>query len=377
MSGALRVPFFDYTALFRRDEEGFLEVIRDVLGRGAYILQRDVREFEDRLKEFLGVRHAFGLSDGTNALMLGLRALGIGPGDEVIMPSHTYVATAASVHFVGATPVLADIGPDHMLDPESVERAITPRTRAIMPVQLNGRTCDMDALQGIAGRHDLVVVEDAAQALGSKFKGKYAGTFGAFGTFSFYPAKVLGCFGDGGALVTGDDEIAERVGLLRDHGRNAEGRVVAWGTNCRLDNVQAAVLSHKFKSYGRDIERRRQIARRYHDAFHSITDLVLPPGPDDDPDHFDVYQNYELESGRREELLAHLGEHGIQAVVQWGGSAVHQFPELGFEVSLPRTERFFQRCLMLPMNSALSDDDVQHVCETVRACYGLSREPAA
>ena len=233
MLGTRRVPFFDYPTLFQRDEEGLLAVIRDVLGRGAYILQRDLHEFEDKLREFLGVRHAFGLSDGTNALILGLRTLGIGPGDEVIMPSHTYVATAAAVHFVGATPVLADIGPDHMLDADSVEKAVTSRTRAIMPVQLNGRTCDMDALGEIARRHDLIIAEDAAQALGSKFKGKCAGTFGAFGTFSFYPAKVLGSFGDGGALVTNDDEIAERVGLMRDHGRNDEGRVVAWEAGAR------------------------------------------------------------------------------------------------------------------------------------------------
>ena len=373
MDAKRAVPFFNYSALFLEREEEFIEVVREVMRRGAFILQRDVREFEDQLKAFLGVRHAFGVADGTNALILGLRALGIGLGDEVIVPSHTYIASAASVQFVGATPVLADIAPDHMVDPVSVERAITPRTRAIMPVQLNGRTCNMEALGDIAARHGLFIVEDSAQALGSKFKGRFSGTFGAFGTYSFYPAKVLGCFGDGGAVVTNDDLVAEKIGLLRDHGRDETGRVVSWGTNCRLDNLQAAILGFKFKTYDHEIARRRAIARRYQEAFQEIDDLTLPPGPDDDPDHFDVYQNYELEAGERDALRTYLSERGIGTIIQWGGSPVHQVRELGFDVELPGTDRFFERCFMLPMNTSLSDDDVDYICDTVGAFYGLRR----
>lgn len=365
------IPFFNYSALFAEQEQELTGVILDVCRRGAYIMQKDLVAFEKNLAEFMGVKHAFGVANGTDAIWLGLKAVGIGPGDEVILPSHTYIATAASVHFVGATPVLADIGPDHMLDPVSVEKLITAKTKAIMPVQVNGRTCDMEALQAIADKHGLMIVEDSAQGLGSKFKGKSAGTFGKFGTISFYPAKLLGCFGDGGAVVTNDDAVAEKLALLRDHGRNAEGRVVAWGFNSRLDNLQAAILDFKLKDFPADIARRRAIAARYQDRLGGLKELTLPPAPDADPRHFDVYQNYELEADRRDELRAHLEQKGVRTIVQWAGTPVHQFGELDFQdVKLPATDAFFKRCMMLPMNTTLSDEDVDYICDQIIAFYG-------
>ncbi|HAT18320.1 MAG TPA: DegT/DnrJ/EryC1/StrS family aminotransferase, partial [Gemmatimonadetes bacterium] len=194
-------------------------------------------------------------ANGTDAIIFALRATGIGPGDEVILPSHTYIATAASVHFVGATPVLVECSDDHLIDPDAAEAAITPRTSCLLPVQLNGRTADMDRIQAIADRHGLVIVEDAAQGVGSRFKGRTAGTFGAAGTYSFYPAKTLGSFGDAGAVVCHDGEIARQVRLLGDHGRNEEGHVVAWGVNSRLDNLQAAVLLVRLERLDEEIER--------------------------------------------------------------------------------------------------------------------------
>ena len=366
------IPFFNYPALFKSQEKEMMETLHDVMSRGAFILQQDLVQFEENLKEFLNIKHVFGVADGTNALMLALRAAGIGVGDEVILCSHTYIATAASVHFVGATPVLAECGADRMIDPNHVLRLITKKSRAIMPTQLNGRTCDMDALLSIAEEHQLIIIEDAAQALGSKFRRKYAGTFGAAGTFSFYPAKLLGCFGDGGAVVTNDDTIAEKLFLLRDHGRNKEGEVVTWGTNCRLDNIQAAVLNLKMKTFKRDIARRREIAYMYHKLLNDIEDLTLPPAPDEDEKHFDVYQNYELESGQRNALKEYLFQNGVGTLIQWGGKAVHQFKGLGFEnVNLPKTEKFFTRCLMLPMNTTLIDEDVHYICGCIRKFYNL------
>ena len=346
-----------------------MAVLRDVLGRGAFILQKDLTDFESALSAYLGVKHVLGVADGTNALILGLKAAGIGPGDEVIVPSHTYIASAAAVHLVGAKPVLADTCDDHMLDPASVESNITSQTAAIMPVQVNGRVCAMNPLLEVAERHGLIVVEDAAQALGAKYKGQSAGTFGAFGTFSFYPAKTLGGFGDGGALVTNNDEIGRNVALLRDHGRDATGRVIAWGTNCRLDNVQAAVLNYRFKTYDQQISRRRTIAQMYHDALRSLNDLTLPPSPDADPDHFDIYQNYELEAGRRDRLREYLSECGVGTLIQWGGTPVHLHRELGFKEALPATEAFFERCFMLPMHTNLSDIDVTRICGAIHDFY--------
>lgn len=365
-----KIPFFNYPALFKVREQEIMETFQDVLRRGAYILQRDLEQFENSLKKYLGVKYALGVADGTNALILTLRAVGIGPGDQVILPSHTYVATAASVHFVDAEPVLVECGPDHMIDPADVERVITDKTRVIMPVQLNGRTCDMDALQTIADEHELLIIEDAAQALGSRFRDKYAGTFGVAATFSFYPAKLLGCFGDGGAVVTNDDNVAKKISLLRDHGRNQAGEVVAWGTNSRLDNIQAAILNLKLKTFHKDIDKRREIASMYHQALKDIEDIILPPAPNEDQNYFDVYQNYEIESGRRDELMRFLDQRGIQTIIQWGGTAVHQIKELGFEhVKLPITEKMFTRCMMLPMNTSLTNEDVNYICDSIQQFY--------
>jgi dTDP-4-amino-4,6-dideoxygalactose transaminase len=338
------IPFFPYADLFKRDEAVLTEIMMGVCRRGAYIQQQECRDFDSNLAKFMGVKHAFGVANGTDAIIIGLKAAGIGPGDEVILPSHTYIATAASVHLVGATPILAECGADHMLDAADVAQRITPRTKAIMPVQINGRTCDMDA-----------------------------GTFGRFGTISFYPAKLLGCFGDGGAIVTNDDDVASRIALLKDHGRDPEGRVVAWGYNSRLDNMQAAVLNYKLKSFPQEIMRRRAIAARYQAGLGDLPDLALPPPPDGDSRHFDVYQNYELEADRRDELRSHLDNNGIKTIIQWAGTPVHQFKELGFTVELPKTDAFFKRCLMLPMNSAVSDKELDFIIKAIRNFYGKGK----
>jgi dTDP-4-amino-4,6-dideoxygalactose transaminase len=363
------VPFFNYPAVFRDQEEDFLAIFAEVGRRGAFILQRDLEQFEQRLAEYVGVKHVLGVANATDGLLLAVRAAGIAPGDEVIFSSHTMVATAAAIHFAGATPVPVECGPDHLIDPASVEAAITPRTKAILPTQLNGRTADMDALTAIARRHELVIVEDAAQALGSRFKGRAAGTFGVAGVISFYPAKTLGCFGDGGCVMTSDDHVCQQLRLLRDHGRDLSGEVVLWGLNSRLDNLQAAILDHKLLGYDAAVARRREIAAMYRAELGGLRQLRLPPGPHDDPDHFDIFQNFEIEAERRDGLRAHLKERGVGTLIQWGGTPVHQFRKLGFTQALPYTERLFTRLLMLPMNTALDDDDVAYVCDSIREFY--------
>jgi len=369
--GPRKVPFFSYPHLFAPHEEELRDAVLGVLQRGAYILQADLSEFERRLASYTGAKYALGVANGTDSLHIILRAVGVGPGDEVIVPSHTYIASAAAIHFSGATPLLVECGADHLIDAESVARAITPRTKAVMPVHLNGRTCDMSAIGAIAQKHGLHVVEDAAQAIGSKFRGRQAGTFGAAGSFSFYPAKTLGCFGDGGGLITNDADVHRKMALLRDHGRDPDGLVVAWGLNSRLDNVQAAVLNVKLNYLDAAIARRRTIAGRYRAGLEEVSEMVLPPGPDGDPDHFDTYQNYEVEAERRDELRTFLEERGVRTIIQWAGKAVHQFRGLGFDgVRLPKTERLFTRCFLLPMNTSLSDEDVDYICQVIREFYG-------
>lgn len=374
MAVARQVPFFNYRALFEAQEPELTAAVIDVMRRGAYILQGDLAEFEANLRNFLGVKYAFGVADGTNALIIALRAAGVGSGDEVIVSSHTYVASAASIHFVGATPVLVECRDDHLIDPASVRKAVTKRTKAIMPVQLNGRTADMDSIMQIASEHNLQVIEDAAQGLGSKFKGRFAGTFGQAGTFSFYPAKLLGCFGDGGGIVTNDDRMGEQLALLRDHGRNSDGEVVAWGTNSRLDNLQAAILNVKFRTFGEDLARRRALAALYDRGLRDVSELLLPPAPGADADHFDVFQNYEIEADRRDDLKRHLEERGVRSIIQFGGKAVHQYPGLGLtDYRLPRTELLYRRALLLPMNTSMTDEDVQYVVDCIRSFYGRGR----
>jgi dTDP-4-amino-4,6-dideoxygalactose transaminase len=365
------VPFFDYPALYSRDREGFLAVFDDVCGRGAYILQKDVDEFEQRICDLIGVKHAVSVANGTDGLIIALRSTGIEPGDEVILPAHTYVATAASVYLTGGKPVLVECGADHMIDFAAAEQAVTEKTRFLMPVHINGRTCDMDACESLAKKYDLCIVEDAAQALGSRFGDRFAGTFGLAGMFSLYPAKLLGCFGDGGVVVSNDDAVAHQMRLWRDHGRDENGEVVGWGMNSRLDNLQAAILNHKLEGYDNELRRRREIAARYEERLSDIQELTLPPGPDADQRHYDVYQNYEVEADRRDQLKSFLAEQGVGTIIQWAGKAVHQLKGLGFDqVSLPVTERMTSRFLMLPMHTALQDADVDYVCDSIRQFYG-------
>lgn len=366
----MQIPFFRYPHVFGQQREELLRAALNIMERGAFILQDEVRVFEEKIAAFIGAKHAIGVANATDALELSLRAAGIGAGDEVIVPSHTFVASAASVKHCGATPVLADCGPDHLVDPASVRALITPRTRAIMPVQLNGRVARMDELQAIADQHRLLIIEDSSQALGGKYKGRCAGTFGLAGVFSFYPAKVLGCFGDGGMVVTNSDEIAQKVRLMRDHGRGGHGGAVEmWGRNSRLDTLHAVIMTVKMGIYPAEMARRRALAARYDAGLRGVRAMVLPPAPDASPDHFDIFQNYEVEADRRDALRAHLEAKGVKTIIQWGGKAVHQFPALGFNCRLPATERLFERCFLLPMNTSLTDAEVDYICATIREFY--------
>jgi len=363
------VPFFSYPDVFREHRAEFLSIFEDVGNRGAFIMQQDLVRFEEALARFVGAKYALGVANATDGLMMGLLACGIGPGDEVIISSHTMIATAAAIHFVGGKPVPVECGPDHLIDPSAVEAAVGPRTRAMMPTQLNGRTCDMDTLDDIARRHALLIVEDAAQGLGSRFRGQCAGTFGAVSAISFYPAKVVGCFGDGGAVLTNDGAIYERLYQLRDHGRNTQGEIISWGLNSRLDNLQAAILKFKLERYESVMARRRAIAALYNERLQDMAAVVLPPAPESDPDHFDIYQNYEIEAEQRDELKQYLKANGIGTLIQWNGQAVHQSKALGFTQRLPYTDYLFTRMLMLPINMSLSDDDVHYVCDRIRNFY--------
>jgi dTDP-4-amino-4,6-dideoxygalactose transaminase len=363
------IPFFRYPDLFQVNEKKFLDITAEIGNRGAYIMQNDLKTFEKELADYTGSKYALGVANASDGLQMGMMAGGIEQGDEVIFCSHTMVATASSIHFAGGIPIPIDAGPDHLINCEKIEAAITERTRAICPTHLNGRTAEMDKILNIAQKYSLLIFEDAAQALGSKWKNKCAGTFGVAGCISFYPAKILGCLGDGGAVLTNDDDVYNKLLLLRDHGRNHEGEVEMWGLNSRLDNLQAAYLSSQFKGYKNVISRRREMATLYETQLKRIDQIVLPPGPNDDPDHFDVFQNYEIEAEQRDNFRQYLKDNGIGTLVQWGGKAVHQFRKLGFTQSLPYTEKLFESMVMLPFNMSVTDEEIDYICDTIESFY--------
>lgn len=366
-----KVKYIDYPSHFRKMENEFMDTIHTVLSKGDLMLRQQLRDFEDSFAKFVGTKYSVGVSNCTDGLHLSLKAAGINQGDEVITVAHTFVATVEAIKNTGAVPVFVDIGDDHNMDVDLLERAITPKTKAVIPVHLNGRVCDMGRLMDIAKKYNLAVIEDSAQALGATFNGIKGGAFGITGCFSFYPAKILGAFGDGGAVTTNSRDIADNIKLLRDHGRGKNNEIEMWGFNCRLDNLQAAVLDIKLKKVPEWISRRREIAFIYQRGLESIKDILLPPPPLDASAFFDVFQNYEIEAEGKDKLKAHLTKNGIETMLPWGGKSINQFKALGLtHFKLPRTEKLFKGALMLPMHPDLTDEHVQYVIESIKGFYG-------
>jgi dTDP-4-amino-4,6-dideoxygalactose transaminase len=366
---SIHVPFFEYPKLWSNDREEFLSIIDNVSTSGGFILQKAVSDFEAELANYTGANYAVGVGNATDGMEIFLEAIGLKKGDEIIISSHTMLATASAIKVTGGVPVPVDIGGDNLIDPLAIENAITPNTVGIMPTQLNGRVCKMDAILSIAKKYGLFVIEDAAQALGAKYKGQHSGTFGLASGISFFPAKVLGCLGDAGGVLVNDKDLYHQIYQIHDHGRDVDGEVKRWGRNSRLDNIQAAILSFKLKSYDKVIERRRKVAQMYQDRLGMLSELQLPAAPSLITDNFDVYQNYELQADNRDELKTYLSDNNIGTLIQWGGIAIHQFTQLGFNQVLPNTDRFFERCIMLPMNVFISNSDIDYICEMVTKFY--------
>jgi dTDP-4-amino-4,6-dideoxygalactose transaminase len=364
-----KIPFFEYPRVWNDYKKDYISIIDKVASSGRFILQKELSDFEVELAKFTGANYSVGVGNATDAMEIYLEAIGLKKGDEIIISSHTMLATASAIRVAGGVPIPVDIGHDNLICPKSIEEAITSNTVGIMPTQLNGRVCDMDAIIKIANKHGLFIVEDAAQGLGARYKGQHAGTFGLASCISFFPAKVLGCFGDAGAVLVNDKNLYHKIFQIHDHGRDIDGEVKRWGRNSRLDNLQAAILSYKLKTYDQVIERRRIVAQMYQDQLGGLDKLQLPPPPSNTSNHFDVYQNYELTANDRDELKKYLSEQNIGTLVQWGGKGIHQFQQLGFTQKLPNTDKFFERCIMLPMNIFITDEDVEYICNSIKSFY--------
>jgi len=369
-----KVPFVNPSKHYELLKEEILNSIDDVLSRGDLVLRRDVEEFERNIASFVGTKYAIGLNSGTDALFFALEAAGIRQNDEVITVAHTFVASVSAIVHCGAKPILIDVGEDFTIDANKIEEKISSKTKAIIPVHLNGRCCDMEKLMTIAKKHNLIVIEDAAQALGAKFKtkeGKWkiAGSFGLAGAFSFYPFKVLGAFGDGGIMATSDENIAEKVRLLRDHGQKTKTELACYGWNSRLDNLQAAILNVKFKHLSEWIKRRREIAGIYNKGLSGISGIELPPSPDSDLRRFDVYQNYVLRVLKRDELAMYLKERGVETLIK-DPIALHHHPALGLSnFRLPYTEQLAEEVISLPIYPELTKGEIKYVIDCIRKFY--------
>jgi len=363
------VPFVNYPLHYQHLKGEIDAAISEVLNGGDLIMRQQLRDFEGNLASFVGVDYAVGVNSGTDALHLSLLAAGIGPGDEVITVAHTFVATVAVIIHCGATPVLVDVEQDYNMNMEQVEQAISAKTKAIIPVHLNGRLCDMDRLMSIARRHNLLVIEDAAQALGASVEGQKAGSFGLAGFFSFYPAKILGGAGDGGIVVTSSAEIAEKIRLFRDHGQQrATGDILCFGFNSRLDNLQAAILDVKLRHLPEWIERRRELAALYEEGLSGLP-YVQTPLPLEQGRYFDVYTNYVIRTQERDRLVDHLKACGIEVLISWPKPMHHQ-QALGLgHFKLPETEAISREVLSLPVYPELSNEQVEYVVESILKFY--------
>jgi dTDP-4-amino-4,6-dideoxygalactose transaminase len=355
--------------LFIENKSKYLEILDEVGSKGAFILQKDLVDFERNLANFTKSEFALGVANATDGLEMAWKSLNLKRGDEVIISSHTMIATASAIISVGAKPIPVEICDDGLMDPEAVSAAINSRTVGISPTHLNGRTCKMDQLLHLSAKHALFIVEDAAQGLGSKYRDKFAGTFGNFSSISFFPAKILGSFGDGGAVLTQNKSHFESIYQMRDHGRDINGVTKSWGRNSRLDNMQAAILNLKLRDLPQVIDKRRMLANLYHSLLSQVEQVILPPKPEQSTDHFDTYQNYEIQVDDRNALRSFLASKGVGTIIQWGGQAIHEFKNLGFDYKLPRVEKYFTKCLLLPMNVFLTESDVHYIVEQIKDFY--------
>jgi len=363
-----RVPFVNYKRQYQQLKHEFNGVFEEVMSGGDFILRRHLESFEKTVAAFVGTKHAIGVNTGTDALYLSANALGFGAGDEIITVAHTFVATVGAIVQCGATPVLVDVRDDFNIDVDSIETAITSRTKGIIPVHLNGHACDMDGIMEIAHEHDLSIIEDAAQALGASFKGKRCGSFGDTGIFSFYPSKMLGTAGDGGMICTDDDALARKLRAFRDNGRVENVEVVqCFGWCTRLDNLHAALLSMKFRYFDDWVKRRREIARIYDDGFAGIEGLM--PHPVSNSDYFDVYQNYVIRCEDRDTLVEHLRRSGVEVLVSWP-TPIHRQTALRLDhFTLPMTERISKEVISLPMYPELTNEEARYVIDAVKAFF--------
>lgn len=372
---AKKVRFVEPAKVYRMIKDELDAAYFEVMSKGDLIDRGQLKSFEDNLAKFVGTKYAIGLNSGYDALHISLRAAGIGLGDEVIVPAHTFVASCSAVMNVGAKPVLVDVGRDFNIDCDKIEKAITPRTRGIIPVHLSGYMADMPRVMEIAKKYRLAVVEDACQSLGASMidsrtgEKKMAGAWGATGCWSFYPFKILGGYGDGGAITTNDPDVARFVTRMRYNGEDREtGEYYGHGFTCLLDNMQAAFLDVKLRYLPQWIVRRKAIAEKYRAALSDLPEFLLPHYDDPRRDH--VYQNYTIRAKQGNDFSGFMKANGVEVLTQFR-KPYYKHEALKLEDrGFPETEALSREVCSLPMNVEIEDSEVDYVIEVVRKFYG-------
>jgi dTDP-4-amino-4,6-dideoxygalactose transaminase len=367
----MKVPFLDIPAQNRSIRSELQTALDAVISDASFILGPAVERFERHFADYLGVRRCIGLNNGTSALHMALLACDVGPGDEVITTPHTWISTSWAISYVGARPVYADIDPlTYTLHAKHVRQAITPRTKAILPVHLYGQAADVAELRRIAEEHRLVLIEDAAQAHGARCGGRFVGAFGKAACFSFYPGKNLGAFGEGGAVVTDDDALADRIRWLRDHAQKSRHHHVEIGYNTRMEGVQGAVLDVKLRHLDRWNARRAEHAARYQELLSGIPGLVVPSAPDPAAHVWHLFV-VQVRGTSREDLRDALHAQGIATGVHYPTPVPFQpaYAHLGYRPGdFPVAEAVMRTCLSLPMYPELTDEQVTTVATAVKDC---------
>ena len=365
------VPYINLAAQFEAERSSLMAAIEGVMVAGAFIGGSEVARLEAALAAYCEMPYAVGVASGTDALILGMKALGIGPGDEVITPPNSFIASTASIVMSGATPVFADVLPDQNIDPEAVAAAVTPRTKAIMAVHLTGRVASMDRLAQIAERHGLLLIEDAAQAIGARYMGKPAGSLGDLACFSAHPLKNLNAMGDAGFIVTADGELATRIERLRNHGLADRNTALEWSSASRLDTLQAAILLMRLAKLDDVIGQRRANAEIYCQLLDPAH-VYIPPSRNIE---FNSFHTFVIQVDERDKLKDFLAMRGIRTAIHYP-VPIHLQPAaegLGYKRGqFPATERQADRILTLPIHQFLSTDDIEYVAETVNGFYGAS-----
>jgi len=363
----VKIDFAKLQYQYQLYKEEIDQAIHSVLDKSNYIMGNEVTDLEDNLQKFTGAKHAITCSSGTDALLLAMMALDIKPDDEIITTPFTFIATAETIAFLGAKPVFVDIDEKtYNIDTTKIEEKITPKTKAIIPVSLYGQPADMDAIEAIANKHNLKVIVDGAQSFGSTFNGKRDSNLGDISTTSFFPAKPLGCFGDGGAVFTNDDELATKIKSLRVHGQSKRYHHKYIGMGGRMDTIQCAIVDVKLKHYQKDLALRQEVARKYSEELRVKSEELVLPFVDERATS--AWAQYSVRVQNRDEVQAKLKEKGIPTAVHYPMPLHLQecFSYLGYKKGdFPIAERVSNEIMSLPMNPYLSDDEISYIANNL------------